>query len=148
MILLALAATVSPWSLKTNVDPITDAGSAQLALRSGENGVVFLCKAGEMNPTFGLMSNDYLGGRPILRAVTWRFDKTPPVTENWAYGNHYAFRQGSSFDLVDAMADASTLTIRAYDYRSGPVDVTVSLDGSKKHLADFKDACRKVGAGW
>ena len=144
---LTAAAPSSRWTMQTKSDPISDARSVSLTLLQKPTLLLLQCDSADTQPfsiTVG-KAETYLGGSPILRQTTVRFDNRPPEQQLWGYTSSFAVAQDHQREMISAIGASKTLAIRLQDRRGTPVDLIFDLAGSTPQIAKFKTACASIG---
>jgi hypothetical protein len=147
--LIAAAPVAHEWKLEQSKDPITDQVKVGLLLTDKGNGMRLSCDADDPRGVgVVIVSSEFLGGRggrPFVRAVTFRFDADKPVTGMWAYDDHYIVGREGEPAFVNRLVTAKTLVVRGTTYEDGRVDMVFDLAGGPAQIARFRSACRDVG---
>lgn len=139
---------VGNWDVITIQDPIDDSTRA-VAILSGEGGSLAIkCdKPGQDSLYVQFVSKRYLGNLRSSyssRDFTYRIDADAPVTEGWAYEKSSAlqFNRKFVYPLLDRLASASKVAVRASTYDYSTVDASFDLDGVAEAIAQTRSTCQ------
>lgn len=142
------AVKVGNWEVITIQDPIDDSTRA-VAILSGEGGSLAIkCdKPGQDSLYVQFISKRYLGNLRSSyssRDFTYRIDTDAPVTEGWAYEKSSAlqFNRKIAYPLLDRLATANKIAIRASTYDYSTVDASFDLDGVGEAISLTRSTCQ------
>jgi hypothetical protein len=146
---LALVASSIPvWKVSEHSDPITDDRWVSLKTDQGGNLLVIKCSATKNPWSTTIVTEQYIGGHPMIRGAVFRVDSSPPVTTSF-FADGY-----SSLDVGSGTRESKLLTAKAsIAFRInlgkegyGTADAVFDARSLPIKAKDFQSKCRVIGA--
>jgi len=134
------------WSIETKADPITDDKTVFIYLIDEEKSeaLSLRCDAKDTSFSITVVSNDYLGDRPVTRPATMRLDKGEPYVSKWGFTRNAAVSQTPEAPLM-LMRAKSTAAFRFEKSVPGSKDFVFDISAGQPMIAQFKQRCAAIG---
>jgi hypothetical protein len=145
---LAFATSASAeWSLRKSLDPITDEPKVSLFFVKNPDFLSLTCERSDVGYfTVAVGSTrTYLGGRPLVRKGTFRFDSDAPQEVSWGYSTNLGVLMDGKREFIERLAAADKLAVRLTTSNGGPADIVLSGLKGSTHIRSFLQACAEAG---